>query len=302
MTSLILKTFAPTREPDVRRIAGAGIAALGALLLAAQAMGEAARMLESPAASGALQGGLIAALATAAGAFPVLLARRISARHIDTLLGFGAGVMLAATAFSLVLPAVGAASELGFSRIGASAVVAAGLALGALTLLAADRLLPHEHVENGIEADGASVGRVWLFVVAIALHNVPEGLAIGVGFGQASEARATALSSGIAIQDIPEGLVVAAAIVAAGYGRWLAFSVAAATGLAEPFAALIGAGVVDVFGSVLPWALAFAGGAMLFVVAHEIIPESQRRGYQTEATLGLVAGFCLMMLLDTALG
>ncbi len=115
-------------------------------------------------------------------------------------------------------------------------------------------------------------------------------------------ASASALSSGIAIQDIPEGLVVAAAIVAAGYGRRLAFTVAAASGLSEPLAAWLGAGLVGVFGGILPWALAFAGGAMLFVVAHEIIPESQRRGHQTRATLGLVAGFCLMMLLDTALG
>ncbi|MCB1886756.1 MAG: ZIP family metal transporter [Rhodocyclaceae bacterium] len=302
MTTLILNTFAPARQPDMRRIAGAGIAVLGALLLAAQGLGDLGRMLASPAATGAFQGGLIAALATAAGAFPILLARRIAARHIDTLLGFGAGVMLAATAFSLVLPAIEAAGALGFGRFGASAVVVAGLALGALTLLAADRVLPHEHVENGLEAGGASASRVWLFVAAIALHNVPEGLAIGVGFGQDTTARATALSSGIAIQDIPEGLVVAAAIVAAGYGRVLAFAVAAATGLAEPVAAVIGAGIIEVFGAVLPWALAFAGGAMLFVVAHEIIPESQRRGHQTHATLGLVAGFCLMMLLDTALG
>jgi len=302
MTSMILKTFAPARQPAPRRLAGAAIALLGALLLAAQAVDWIAGTLAPPAVSAALRGGLLAALATAAGAFPVLLARRVSARSVDTMLGFGAGVMLAATAFSLLLPAIEAAAGLGFGRFGASGVVVAGVALGALSLLAADRLLPHEHVENGIEKGGTDVGRVWLFVAAIALHNVPEGLAIGVGFGQESAARATALSSGIAIQDIPEGLVVAAAIVAAGYGRALAFAVAAATGLAEPLAAVLGAGVVGVFGEILPWALAFAGGAMLFVVAHEIIPEAQRRGHRSRATIGLVAGFCLMMMLDTALG
>ncbi|MCB1958350.1 MAG: ZIP family metal transporter [Rhodocyclaceae bacterium] len=300
MTTLLLNTFAPARQPNGRRIAGGTVALVGASLLLAQALGAFAELVSGPA--GALRGGLIAALATAAGAFPVLLARRISARSIDTMLGFGAGVMLAATAFSLVLPAIEAAGELGYGRFGASGVVVVGLVLGALALLAADRVLPHEHVENGIESGGASIARVWLFVAAIALHNVPEGLAIGVGYGQDSLARASALSSGIALQDIPEGLVVAAALVAAGYGRVVAFAVAAATGLAEPLAAVVGAGIVDVFGAVLPWALAFAGGAMLFVVAHEIIPESQRRGHQTQATLGLVAGFCLMMLLDTALG
>lgn len=302
MTTLILKTIGAHPQQAPRRALGAAITALGALLLTLQAIEGVATLLATPAARGALEGGLLAALATAAGAFPVLLARRISARSIDTMLGFGAGVMLAATAFSLVLPALAAAGGLGLGPLSASALVAAGLALGALSLLAADRLLPHEHVEGGLEGGTASVARVWLFVAAIALHNVPEGLAIGVGFGQESLARATALSSGIALQDIPEGLVVAAAIVAAGYGRVLAFAVAAATGLAEPLAAVVGAGVVQVFGALLPWALAFAGGAMLFVVAHEIIPEAQRRGHHTQATLGLVAGFCLMMVLDTALG
>ena len=302
MGTMILKTIEAAPRPAPRRLAGALIAAAGALTLAAQAIGASVDALARPAVGAALEGGLIATLATAAGAFPVLLARNISARGIDTLLGFGAGVMLAATAFSLVLPAIDAAGTLGFDRFGASSIVVAGLALGALTLLGADRLLPHEHVEHAPASGGNRIARVWLFVAAIALHNVPEGLANGVGFGQESLGRATALASGIAIQDIPEGLVVAAAIVAAGYGRSLAFAVAAASGLAEPLAAFAGVVLVGVFGAMLPWALAFAGGAMLFVVAHEIIPESQRRGHQTLATLGLIAGFCVMMLLDTALG
>ena len=302
MSTMILKTIGARQGNPARRTVGIMIAIAGALILATQGIGASLDALARPAVGAALEGGLIAALATAAGAFPVLLARNISVRSIDTLLGFGAGVMLAATAFSLVLPAIDAAGALGFGRFGASGIVTAGLALGALSLLATDRLLPHEHVEGAAGAGGTSIARVWLFVAAIALHNVPEGLAIGVGFGQESLSRATALASGIALQDIPEGLVVAAAIVAAGYGRGLAFAVAAASGLAEPVAALAGAALVGVFGALLPWALAFAGGAMLFVVANEIIPESQRRGHQTAASLGLVAGFCLMMLLDTALG
>ncbi len=259
----------------------------------------------NPAIGAALQGGLIAAFATAAGALPVLLARRIGARTIDALLGFGAGVMLAATAFSLVIPALDAAASLGMGKWSAGGVVVFGIALGAGLLLVADHFLPHEHVENALTADGvgrADIARVWLFVAAIALHNVPEGLAIGVGFGQTDIGRGAALAGGIAIQDIPEGLVVAAALVSAGYGRRFAFVIAALSGLSEPIAAVMGASVVGVFASILPWALAFAGGAMLFVVAHEIIPESQKRGNASLASSGLIGGFCLMMLLDTALG
>ncbi|WP_230969309.1 ZIP family metal transporter [Nitrogeniibacter aestuarii] len=258
---------------------------------------------QDPVVTAALRGGLIAAMATAAGAVPVLLARSIGARTVDTLLGFGAGVMLAATAFSLVMPALASAAALGMSTWSSGGVVVAGILLGAGALLLTDHFMPHEHVENALvdNRSQADIARVWLFVAAIALHNVPEGLAIGVGFAQDEIGKGAALAGGIAIQDIPEGLVVAAALVSAGYGRVFAFVVAALTGLAEPVAAVMGASVVGVFVSILPWALAFAAGAMLFVVSHEIIPESQRRGNASLATSGLTVGFALMMLLDTAL-
>lgn len=258
---------------------------------------------QDPVVTAALRGGLIAAMATAAGAVPVLLARSIGARTVDTLLGFGAGVMLAATAFSLVMPALASAAALGMGTWSSGGVVVAGILLGAGALLLTDHFMPHEHVENALVDNRcqADIARVWLFVAAIALHNVPEGLAIGVGFAQDEIGKGAALAGGIAIQDIPEGLVVAAALVSAGYGRVFAFVVAALTGLAEPVAAVMGASVVGVFVSILPWALAFAAGAMLFVVSHEIIPESQRRGNASLATSGLTVGFALMMLLDTAL-
>jgi len=258
---------------------------------------------QDPVVTAALRGGLIAAMATAAGAVPVLLARSIGARTVDTLLGFGAGVMLAATAFSLVMPALASAAALGMSTWSSGGVVVAGILLGAGALLLTDHFMPHEHVENALvdNRSQADIARVWLFVATIALHNVPEGLAIGVGFAQDEIGKGAALAGGIAIQDIPEGLVVAAALVSAGYGRVFAFVVAALTGLAEPVAAVMGASVVGVFVSILPWALAFAAGAMLFVVSHEIIPESQRRGNASLATSGLTVGFALMMLLDTAL-
>jgi ZIP family zinc transporter len=289
------------RKHPVAEAMGLLVLLAGVVALAVGGMGASR---PAPVVGAALQGGLVAALATAAGALPVLLARRIGARTVDTLLGFGAGVMLAATAFSLVMPALGAAETLGMGRWGAGGVVVAGIVLGAGALLLIDRLLPHEHVENALADDGgrADLARVWLFVAAIALHNVPEGLAIGVGFAQDEASKGAALAGGIAIQDIPEGLVVAAALVSAGYGRAFAFVVAALTGLAEPVAAVLGASVVGLFASLLPWALAFAAGAMLFVVSHEIIPESQRRGHASLATSGLTIGFALMMLLDTALG
>jgi len=270
----------------------------------AMALGGAQSTTEDPVVSAALRGGLIAAMATAAGAVPVLLARSIGEKTVDTLLGFGAGVMLAATAFSLVIPALASAQSLGMGTWSAGGVVVAGIVFGAGALLLTDHLMPHEHVENALLAgdNRADMARVWLFVAAIALHNVPEGLAIGVGFAQNEIGKGTALAGGIAIQDIPEGLVVAAALVSAGYGRGFAFAVAALTGLAEPLAAVLGASVVGVFASILPWALAFAAGAMLFVVSHEIIPESQKRGNASLATSGLTIGFALMMLLDTALG
>lgn len=258
---------------------------------------------DDPVVTAALRGGMIAAMATAAGAVPILLARSIGEKTVDTLLGFGAGVMLAATAFSLVMPALASAERLGMGTWSAGGIVVTGILLGAGALLLTDHLLPHEHVENAMISgqSQADMTRVWLFVAAIALHNVPEGLAIGVGFAQDEIGKGAALAGGIAIQDIPEGLVVAAALVSAGYGRGFSFLVAALTGLAEPVAAVMGAGVVGIFASILPWALAFAAGAMLFVVSHEIIPESQRRGHASLATSGLTVGFALMMLLDTAL-
>jgi len=288
------------RKHPVAEAIGMAILLAGVIALS---LGGVHAGLDDPVVAAALRGGLIAALATAAGAVPVLLARRIGAKTVDTLLGFGAGVMLAATAFSLVMPALDAAASLGMGTWSAGGVVVAGILMGAGALLLADHLMPHEHVENALAgASGrADMARVWLFVAAIALHNVPEGLAIGVGFAQDEIGKGAALAGGIAIQDIPEGLVVAAALVSAGYGRAFAFVVAALTGLAEPVAAVMGASVVGVFASLLPWALAFAAGAMLFVVSHEIIPESQRRGNASLATSGLTIGFALMMLLDTAL-
>lgn len=277
-----------------RVFAGWIIALAGMVLLSSQA-GELWSGIDERTRSAAL-GGLMAAAATALGATPVLLMRRIGANTQGALLGFGAGVMLAASLFSLLLPGFDAALAGGASKHGAAFMVATGLTLGAALLLALDRALPHTH-QPGAER---SVGAVWLFVFAIAVHNIPEGLAIGVAAG--AEGGGNAVATGISLQNVPEGLIIAIALVTAGYRRRFAVVVAALSGLVEPVAALVGSLMVGVSAAILPWGLAAAAGAMLFVVSHEIIPESHRRGHETLATTGLIAGFVVMMLLDTLLG
>lgn len=262
-----------------------------------------------PAVGHALLGGSIAALATALGALPVLFSRTLSGKLQDGLMGFGAGVMLAACAFSLILPGIEAAQIMqlgGGSRWAASGAVGQALLLGGATLMWMERLVPHEHFIKGREGMSGerarALRRAWLFVFAIALHNLPEGLAIGVGYAANEGVRANALATGIAIQDVPEGMVVAVALLAAGYSRRLAVSIGAAIGLVEPVGAVLGAAAVSYATWMLPWGLGFAAGAMLFVISHEIIPESHRQGHVRYATGGLMLGFVLMMVLDTAYG
>lgn len=250
----------------------------------------------------ALTGGLIAAGATALGALPVMLARPLSVRTQDTLFGFGAGVMLAACAFSLLIPGIAAAKESGAGSWPAALIVAAGLLFGALLMLVIERLVPHEHFIKGYEGPiSPAVRRTWLFVFAIALHNLPEGLAIGVAYGGTDSFHAGALALGIAIQDVPEGLVVASALLVVGYSRLKSVILAALTGAIEPIGALLGVSIVGMAPWLLPTALGFAAGAMLFVISHEIIPESHRKGHEVNATMGLMIGFAVMMVLDTAL-
>lgn len=275
-----------------RTAAGWTIALAGLVLLALQAADALPQIDDSLRA--AASGGAMAALATALGALPVLVTRRIGAGVQGMLLGFGAGVMLAASVFSLLLPGFEAAAAQGASPSGAAFTVAAALLAGALALLALDRGLPHSHAPGGQRSARA----VWLFVFAIAVHNIPEGLAIGVAAGETS---GNAVATGISLQNVPEGLIVAIALVAAGYSRALAFVVAALSGLVEPAAALAGSLMVAQSAALLPWGLGAAAGAMLFVVSHEIIPESHRRGHETLATGGLIAGFVGMMLMDTLL-
>jgi zinc transporter, ZIP family len=265
-----------------------------------------ARMLLSmpgfPPVLAAFLAGSVAAGATALGTLPALFAHGLERRTQDALLGFGAGIMLAASAFSLVLPGLTEARQQGAGAWGAGLIVGGSILLGALAILLLDRVLPHEHFIKGPEGgSSARVRRTWLFVFAICLHNLPEGLAIGVGYAASNVAHATALATGITIQDLPEGLVVALALLAVGYRRRRAVLVGMASGLIEPVGAAAGASLVVALPLLLPCGLGFAAGAMLFVVSHEIIPESHRQGHENFATAGLMVGFVLMMLLDTAL-
>ncbi|MNE14901.1 Zinc transporter ZupT [compost metagenome] len=250
----------------------------------------------------ALQGGAICALGTALGAVPVLVIRRMPQMLSDTLLGFGAGVMLAATAFSLIVPGISAAEGLGLSPWASSGLISFGIMLGAFLLFLVDRKVSGaspDMLVGTLERPGIAP-RIWLFVFAIIAHNIPEGMAVGVSAGGAMP-DADSLAMGIALQDVPEGLVIALVLVGAGMSRGKAFLIGAASGLVEPVFALLCAWLVSLAELLLPLGLALAAGAMLLVVTHEVIPESRRNGHDKLASLGLLMGFCLMMVMDTAL-
>lgn len=278
--------------------------ALGSVLLLAGMALLVAHGLEwldlEPRLMRALEGGAICALGTALGAVPVLVIRGMPASVSDGLLGFGAGVMLAATAFSLIVPGLAAAENLGYSPWGAGGLVSLGIFLGAVGLFVVDHTVSKGSPLSGQELPTIAP-RIWLFVIAIIAHNIPEGMAIGVSAGGGLP-DADSLAMGIAIQDVPEGLVIALVLAGAGMSRFKAFLIGAASGLVEPIFALLCAWLVAIAELVLPLGLAFAAGAMLLVVTQEIIPESRRNGHDKVASLGLIAGFCLMMVMDTALG
>ncbi len=239
-------------------------------------------------------GSLAAGLMTALGALPALLLHgEVPNRVMDVLYGLAAGVMLAASAFSLLVPALEA---------GSVQEVTAGFVLGGALIEAGDRLIPHVHPVYGEEGPPSRLRRVWLLVLAMTIHNFPEGMAVGVAFGSGELGRATALATAIGIQNVPEGLAVSAPLVREGYGGLRATVYGALTGLVEPVGGLIGALAVTRASAVLPMAMGLAAGAMIFVVSDEMIPESHRKGHERWATAGVILGFALMMFLDSAFG
>lgn len=247
-------------------------------------------------------GSAAAGAATGLGALPLLAVRGLSDKLQTTLLGFAAGVMLAASFFSLIIPGLEEGEKVLHSRPLAALVVIAAILLGAGALWAIDRYAPHEHFIAGRQGKmTAQVRRIWLFVIAITLHNVPEGLAVGVGFGSGDPTRGWTLALAIGLQNMPEGLAVAASLVALGYGRLVACLLALATGMVEPIGGFIGVAAASAGQFMLPWGLGFAAGAMLFVISHEIIPETHRKGHQHVGTAGLMVGLSVMMFLDVTL-
>jgi ZIP family zinc transporter len=221
----------------------------------------------------------------------------------DSLLGMAAGMMLAASAFSLILPGLEAADRLVGHGLASAMIVVGGMAFGVLLMLGLESFTPHLHPAAGAFGPGAERwSRIWLFVFAITLHNLPEGMAIGVGFSHADLTVGVPLTSAIALQDLPEGLAVALALRGGGMRPLAAVMLAAASGVVEPIGAVIGVGLTGGFAVAYPIGLGLAAGAMIFVVSHEVIPETHRNGHQTPATVGLMFGFALMMVLDTALG
>ena len=244
-----------------------------------------------------------AGMMTSIGALPVLFGRQVSRRLHDALLGFAAGVMLAASFFSLIIPSLEISTELFGGSLLPAAIAVAGVVIGVGLIALINEFLPHEHFVMGREGPAsASLKKIWLFVIAIAIHNFPEGMAVGVGFGANDLGNGVSLAIGIGLQNAPEGLAVALALRSENYSKHFAFAIACLTGLIEPVAGFLGAAAVTVAHPLLPWALAFAAGAMLYVISHEIIPETHRRGHHNEATAGLTVGLALMMFLDISLG
>lgn len=243
----------------------------------------------------ALIGGLIITAFNMVGALLVLVWRKPSQRLIDAALGFAAGVMLSASFTSLILPGI---------ELGGILPVLAGLALGVAFLIAADAWVPHTHFIRGREgAETTRLSAVWLFILAITLHNMPEGLAVGVGFGSGNLADAVPLMLAIGIQNLPEGLAVAISAMSAGLGSlFYASLVGIRAGLVEIPMALIGAWAVQAARPILPYAMGFAAGAMLYVISDEIVPETHRLGHERWATIGTMVGLMLMLYLDVSLG
>ncbi len=244
---------------------------------------------------------------TALGASVVFFFKTMSRAFLDGMLGFTGGVMVAASYWSLLAPAIAMSEGEGFVKVLPAAI---GFILGAFFLFGLDKLLPHVHI-NFKETEGVKSPwqKTTLLVLAITLHNIPEGLAVGVLFGgvaagipEASIAGATILAIGIGIQNFPEGIAVAMPLRRMGMSRTKSFLYGQSSALVEPIAGVLGAVAVTFFTPILPYALAFAAGAMIFVVVEEVIPETQQDKHTDIATLGFIGGFVVMMSLDVALG
>lgn len=237
--------------------------------------------------------------ATIIGSLIGFIFKKISHKFSDIVLSFAAGVMLAAAVLGLILP------SLEYGGKFALLITVAGIFTGALCINLIDKLVPHLHKLVGQETEqhnNANVSKVLLFVTAIAIHNLPEGIAAGVGFGSGDTSRALIIAGGIALQNIPEGMVIIGPMLATGISPRKTFICAMITGLIEVVGTLIGYFAVSIASAILPFALAFAGGTMLYVISDEMIPETHAHGSERGATYALLVGFCVMLVTDVLLG
>ena len=237
--------------------------------------------------------------ATVIGAVIGFLFKKISHKFSDIVLSFAAGVMLAAAVLGLVLPSLDYGGKYGLI------ITIAGIFVGALSLNLVDKLVPHLHKLIGADIEShhnTNLSRVLLFVTAIAIHNLPEGIAAGVGFGSGNNTQALLIAGGIALQNIPEGMVIIGPMLASGVSAKRTFLLASLTGVVEVIGTLIGFFAVSFSQAILPFALAFAGGTMLYVISDEMIPETHAHGSERGATYALLVGFCVMLLSDVLLG
>lgn len=241
---------------------------------------------------------VLAGVATVLGALPAVMFKRVSLRTVNFMLGTAAGIMLAATAYSLVEPGVEYGNAL-WPGWGAYVVVF-GILGGAWCLDWAERTIPHDLFAGELDL-AAALRMVWIFVAAITIHNFPEGLSVGVSFGSGDWVNGALLAIAIGAQNIPEGLAVALPLVGIGYKPWKAVGVALLSGLVEPIGGLLGVTMVTLFQVLLPLAMGFAAGAMLYVIAYEIIPEFHAKERSRLAVFGVLIGFAVMVILETAL-
>ena len=229
--------------------------------------------------------------------------KNLSHKFSDIILSFAAGVMLAAAVLGLIIPSVeyGLPNGIPFALL----ISVVGIFVGALCLSLIDKIVPHLHALAGVEQEshpGEGLNKVMLFVMAIAIHNLPEGIAAGVGFGSGDTSGALIIAGGIALQNIPEGMVIIAPMLASGVSKKRTLLIASLTGLVEVVGTLIGYLAVSISAAILPFALAFAGGTMLYVISDEMIPETHAHGSQRGATYALLGGFALMLCMDYLLG
>ena len=233
----------------------------------------------------------LSGMATMLGAIPVFfLKRKLSHKAYSAMLGVSGGIMLGATFFSLILESIERSNPY---------VAVAGVLSGAIFIELIARYIPHEHFFKGKEGPDVNLKIIFLFMLAITIHNFPEGMSVGVGWALDDRAKSISLALGIGIQNIPEGSSIALPLLALGYSKWYCVFITFLSAVVEPIGGLIGISVVTLFNGFLPYALSFAGGCMLYVISGEMIPESHEKGYGKIATWWLIIGFVIMMFLDT---